>query len=158
MRDYRGLEEITDAVSRGLLVGEVIVAIDRAGSGGDLDDQTRRTIQAGASLLRDMAHPDRTMALIGSTGSLVATGAAVDAASRSIGRRPPEDVQQYLDGLADALVALAETREQRADDLQQVQSLFSFLGDLELARANDVSHQRQDPVGWLSTATPSLLS
>lgn len=155
VRDYRGLEEITDAVSRGLLAGDVIVALDRAVSGLELDDQMIETIRAGESLLRDMAHPDRAATLVGTTGSLFATGAAVGAASRAIGREPPANVQNYLDALADSLVTLAEGKERKQDDLMQVVSLFSFLGDLELARANDVSRQRQDPVRWLGTPTPS---
>jgi hypothetical protein len=155
VRDYRGLEEITDAVSRGLLVGDVIVAVDLALTGEEFDEEMRDAIRAGESLIRDMAHPDRATTLVGTSSSLVATGAAVGAATRSIGREPPEDVQEYLDTLAESLELLALKKERREDELRQVISLFSFLGDLELARANDVSHQRQDPVRWLGTPTPS---
>lgn len=158
MRDYRGLEELTDAVSRGLLVGDVIIALDLVLGGASLDEEAAEAIGAGESLLRDMAHPERAASLASSTGSLASTGAAVDATARAFGREPPEDLQLYLDGLADSLKALSSGQERPDDDLRQVIALFSFIGDMELARSNAVSRDRQDPVRWLGTTTPSASS
>ena len=158
MRDYRGLEEITDAISRGVLVDDVIIAVDQALGEADLGEDERASVLAGESLLRDLAHPDRAASSANAASGLVAMGAVVGAASRSVGREPPADIQTYLDNLAEKLNALATRNERHEDDLMQVVALFSFLGDAQLARASSVSRERQDPARWLLTPTRSSLS
>lgn len=158
MRDHRGLEEITDAVSRGLLVGDVIVALDKSLSGGELDDDEQNALTAGSHLLREMAHPEEAAAASSSTGSLMATDAAIDAVARAHGQPPPDDIRKFLETLSDAVRAAAEGSDVQKKQLETVMELFSFLGDVELARANDLSRERQDPGQWLGTLTASLSS
>jgi hypothetical protein len=153
MRDHHGLEESTAAVSRGLLAGDAIIALDRVVHGEDLDQEGRAVIGEAEAFLRTLAHPDREETLSGPHSSLVPTGAVVSAAAHAAGQ-PPKNLQAFLDGLAAELGKVAAGEDADRDLLEIAVSLFSLIGDLELATANDIARDRQDPVRWLGTITP----
>ncbi|HEX2084282.1 MAG TPA: hypothetical protein VHF89_01255 [Solirubrobacteraceae bacterium] len=159
VRDYRGLEEITEAVSTGLLVGDVVLAIDARLAGREIGDEEKGVLAAGAQLLRALASPDAAGPGPATTASLAATGAALDAVAAIGADRPPDEIRDHLLHLATALDAAAtdDGAVERAS-LEKVVELFSLVGDLELAHVNSVSRERQDPGRWLGRPTPSSLS
>lgn len=154
MRDHHGLEESTAAVSRGLLAGDAIIAVDGFVHGDGLNEEGRTAVREAEAFLRMLAHPDREETLTGPHSSLVATGAVVSAAAHASGRRPPENLQAFLDGLATELGKVAAGEDADRDLLEIAVSLFSLIGDLELATTNNIARDRQDPVHWLGTITP----
>lgn len=159
VRDYRGLEEITEAVSTGLLVGDVVLALDARLAGRTIGDEERDALSAGAQLLRSLASPETPGPGPTTTASLAAAGAALDAVAAIGANRPPDEIRDHLLQLATAVDAAAtENGEPEREPLERVVELFSLVGDLELAHVNSVSRERQDPGRWLGRPTPSSLS
>lgn len=157
MRDYRGLEEMTGAVSTGLLAGDVVLAIDAVLRTDQPDEDTADTLRTGGQYLRTLANPTEEVG--GSqTGSLSATDAALDAVAQVQREKPNENIQTVLEHLADSLEASAGGEKLPPKTVELAVNIFSLLGDLELARVTSLSRERQDPIRWLVNPTPSTLS
>lgn len=158
MRDYRGLEEMTGAVSTGLLAGDVVLAIDAALQADAVDDETADALRAGGDYLRALAHPTELDLSGSQTGSLAATEAALDAVAQVQRDKPNENIQTFLEQIAQSLDSAAAGDKLEKKTAEIAVDIFSLLGDLELARVTSLSRERQDPIRWLVNPTPSSLS
>jgi hypothetical protein len=158
VRDYRGLEEMTGAVSTGLLAGDVVLAIDAALRADQVDEETADALRAGGQYLRALANPSELDTSGSQTGSLAATDAALDAVAQVQREKPNENIQTFLEKLAQALDDAAGGEKLDKTTVEMVVDIFSLLGDLELARVTSLSRERQDPIRWLVNPTPSNLS
>ena len=73
---------------------------------------------------------------------------------------PEQPAQEYLKHLADALKRVIETGKVETKDrpnLEEVQSFFACVGEVILARANELfERSRKEPLPWIRTEKTSL--
>jgi hypothetical protein len=155
VRDFQRLEELSDAVTIGLLAGDVVLAADRVRQQGSVDGDSKKALTRGEELLRSLAKTESPEVIALGTRSWAAAASAVEAVAAVQGQRPDADVQAVLTQLADGLHAVVQSGGigDKQEELRAVVELFSFLGDLELAHVNNVARDREEPAAWLGTTS-----
>jgi hypothetical protein len=156
MRDRQGdLEELTGRVSRGLLAGDVVVAVDHLLETGDwYGEGDRQTVARGQQLLEALSERQAAPAQLPRARQMLASKTFLETMHAVQAQAPNEPVQEYLQRLADAIKdALdGELTPETRRNLETVRNLFAYLGQRNLARVNDVTRSRRDLSRWRSRA------
>jgi hypothetical protein len=155
MRDRKNIEELSGTISRGLLAGDVVLALDKFLHDGVLTEAELEAIKRGKSVLQSLEDPDIAPVRPSRARSVVSSKSVLDAihAARvqSLGEPFHEFVQNSVAAL-DAAVRREVTEVQRPH-LESVRGLFAYIAQLNLAHANDLTRTRRDLPKW-----PSRLS
>ncbi len=156
MRDRQGdLEELTARVSRGLLAGEVVVAVEHLLETGDWHgEDDRETAARGQQLLEALSERQAVPARLPRPRQMLASKTLLETMDAVQAQAPDEPVQEYLQRLADAIKdALdGEVTSETRRNLETVRDLFAYLGQRNLARVNDITRSRRDLSRWHSKA------
>jgi hypothetical protein len=151
MRDDYQLEEVSSAVSLGLLASDIVIAASKLLRGVAPSDTEHNALVSGESLLRKMGAPldgvgrSRRLGQLGSRN-------AIDALHAVQARMPGKDVQEQVVRLADALQSVlggATVAEYEAE-LESVRDLFAHLGGIEVSRVTNLSRPTPELPPWLT--------
>lgn len=151
MAHHPEIEDLAYATSAGLFAEDVVFGVGGLLAGrGPLDEHETEAIRGARTTLRAIANSDFSAPAQSGTGYLAAGEEALDALQAALVQAPEQDVQQYLGHLADVLDAVlaGEDIAPRRADLEAIQSLFSTLGHMTLARANRLAQTPQDRLSW----------
>lgn len=156
MRDDYQLEEVTGAVSLGLLASDVTVATSKVLRGVAPTPVDRVALENGRALLRAISKPPEELVPPEGLGQLGSRGGTLDALRALEVQMPGPDIEQSVRPLADALEQVlkgAAVTTHRLS-LEAVQRLFALLGEMEVSRATSLSRPSPDTQNWLiSTAS-----
>jgi hypothetical protein len=159
VRDRQQLEELTGAVSLGVLAEEMVLATGRVLREEHLGDRERQTLEFGHQLLERLS--TATFGLVPPSGPRrMDTDETYLDAFRAVRLQAPEEpAQEYLSRLADVLSRIVAEKKLTAEDRELVVSirdLFSRVGELTLARANDLfDRSHKEPFSWIRMQTIS---
>lgn len=157
MRDDYQLEEVTGAVSLGLLASDVAVATSQMLRGIDTSSIDRVSLERGAALLRALSRPFEEPAPPDGLGQLGSRGSELDALRALEVHMPGEDVREAVRPLADALDQIlggAPVADHRKE-IEKIQRLFSLLGEMEVSRVTSLSRPSPDIPSWLISPASS---
>lgn len=159
MTDRHEIDELTGAVSLGLLSQDVVLAIGRVRRAEPLTDSDSHSLRGGKFLLDRLASDAPSLVQSEHPRQM-----QDDVADREVFRAvriqsPDEPAREFLARLAlvldHALVGTLAVDE--ADTIKIAQNLFAQVGDLALTRTNDLferSHSEQ--FQWTDTSKRSL--
>jgi hypothetical protein len=155
MHDPKNIEEVSATISRGLLAGDVVIAVDKSLTGAPLSAQELAAIDSGRNVLMSFEDPDVPPARPLRSRHLASSKNVLDALQIARTQTLDESLQQFIHNATEALSA---ARQQQMTDaqrpyLESVRSLFAYLAQLNLAQANDITRSRRNPLKW-----PSRLS
>jgi hypothetical protein len=158
MRDDYQLEEVSGAVSLGLLASDIVIATSKLLCGADLSDPERRALEGGEALLRTMSVPLDDARRSHRLGQLGLRSSAIDALHAVQARMPgEEDIQEHVVPLADAVRQVLEGTAVAAHtaELESVRDLFALLGEMEVSRVTNLSRPTPDMPPWLTSVASS---
>jgi hypothetical protein len=156
MRDDYQLEEVSGAVSLGLLASDIVIATSKVLRGADPSSSERSALESGEALLRAMSAPLDDVRPPHRLGHLGSKSSAIDALHAVQMRVPGEDVQEYVKPLADAMreVLAGAPVATHTTEIESVRDLFASLSEMEVSRVTNLSRPTPDVPRWLtSTAT-----
>jgi hypothetical protein len=162
VRDRQQLEELTGAVSLGVLAEDAVLATSHVLHGTSDDvDRDRQTLVVAQKILEELSSPTTIEISAPSGHRQMNTDEVYLDAFRAVRLQAPDQpVQEYLKDLADALKRVIETGKVEAEDrpnLEEVQSFFACVGEVTLARANELfERSRKEPLPWIRTEQTSL--
>jgi hypothetical protein len=152
MRDKQLFEQLTNAVSLGVLAEEMVLAAGHAVARRPLDEHETEVLRTGQQLLAAIA--STTLTVVPTPGPRrMDTDAAYLEAFRAVRLEAPgERAQDYLNSLCAVIEKAASGREISDNDigvLRRVQDLFARVGEMSLVRAGDLFEQpRKEPLPW----------
>jgi hypothetical protein len=157
MRDDYQLEEVSGAVSLGLLASDIVIATSKLLRGASLSDPERRALEGGEALLRTMSAPLDDARRSHRLGQLGSRSSAIDALHAVQARMPGEDIQEHVVPLADAVRKVLEGTSVAAHtaELESVRDLFTLLGEMEVSRVTNLSRPTPDVPPWLTSTASS---
>lgn len=156
MRDDYQLEEVSGAVSLGLLASDIVIATSKILRGVDPSIRDRTALESGEALLRSMSAPLDDVRPPVRLGHLGSKSSAIDALHAIQVRVPGGDVHEYVRPLADAVRAVLGGAPigEHANEIESVRDLFMSLSEMEVSRVTNLSRPTPDVPRWLvSTAS-----
>lgn len=159
MRDEYQLEEVSGAVSLGLLASDIVIATSKVLRGADLSPSESLALKGGEAILRALSAPLDDIRPPHRLGQLGSKSSAIDALRAIQVRVPGEDVHEYVKPLADAVekVLAGEPAAAHSEQVASVRDLFASLSEMEVSRVTNLSRPTPDVPRWL-TSTASLHS
>lgn len=162
MRDRQQLEELTGAVSLGVLAEDAVLATSHVlhGSSDDVD-RDKQTLVIAQKILEDLSSAT-TIGIVAPSGprQMNTDDFYLDAFRAVRLQAPEQPAQEYLKSLADALKRVIDNGKVEDEDrsnLEEVQSFFTCVGEVTLARANELfERSRKEPLPWIRTEKTSL--
>jgi hypothetical protein len=157
MRDEYQLEEVSGAVSLGLLASDIVIATSKVLRGADLSGSETGALRSGETLLRAMSTPLDDVRPPRRLGQLGSKSSAIDALRAIQVRMPGEDVQEYVKPLADAVrkVLAGEPLAAHLAEVESVRDLFASLSEMEVSRVTNLSRPTPDVPRWLTSTASS---
>jgi hypothetical protein len=153
MRDRQQLEELTGAVSLGVLAEEMVLAAGRVLRREALGDRERQSLRMGHQLLERASSAKFGVVPPEGPRRMDTDEAYLDAFRAVRLQAPGEPAQEYLRKLAAVLSRVLGEEELTPEDhkhLAQIQEFFARIGELTLARANDFfDKSRKEPFPWM---------
>ena len=152
MRDKQLFEQLTNAVSLGVLAEEMVLAVGHAVARRPLDEHDTEVLRTGQQLLSAIA--STTLTVVPTPGPRrMNTDAAYLEAFRAVRLEAPgERAQDYLNSLCAVIEKTASGGDISDSDievLRRVQDLFARVGEMSLVRAGDLFEQpRKEPLPW----------
>jgi hypothetical protein len=158
MRHEYELEEVSGAVSLGLLASDIVIASSKLLRGAELADSDRSALEHGESLLEAMSAPLDDVQPPHRLGQLGSKNSAIDALHAVQVRVPGEDVHEHVRPLANAVkqVLGGGPVAQHRTEIESVRDLFAFLSELEVSRVTNMSRPTPDVPSWLTSTANSL--
>lgn len=162
MRDRQQLEELTGAVSLGVLAEDAVLAtshiLNEAVDG--IPDHDKQTLIIAQQVLEGLSSATTIAISPPETRQMNTDDVYLDAFRAVRLQAPDQPAQEYLKGLADALRRVIDSGTVLDEDrpsLTQVQSFFACVGEVTLARANELfERSRKEPLPWTRTETTTL--
>ena len=154
MRNYERLEELSGTIAAGLQAGEVVLAVDQVLSGKSPGVEEQTALRAGGTILRTLADPVPAARTRGRGAQrLISARSALDAIEAIRTTSSDRDLPEFAAWMAEAIDHAAGGAVSDADTkpLQAALTVFSHLGDYELARVNSIVHTREEPMTWVSS-------
>ena len=152
MRDRQLFEQLTNAVSLGVLAEEMVLAAGHAAARQTLDDHDLEILRTGQQLLSAIA--SATLTVVPTPGPRrMDTDAAYLEAFRAVRLEAPgeraQDFVSNLSGVLEKAVSGGEITDHDVEVLRRVQDLFARVGEMSLVRASDLFEQpRKEPLPW----------
>jgi hypothetical protein len=162
VRDRQQLEELTGAVSLGVLAEDAVLATSHVLHGSsDSADLDKKTLIIAQKILEDLSSATTIQIIAPSGHRQMNTDEVYLDAFRAVRLQAPDQpVQEYLRNLADALKRVIDSgtvEDEDRSNLEEVQSFFACVGEVTLARANELfERSRKEPLPWIRTDTTSL--
>lgn len=159
MHDRQQIEELSGAVSIGLLAEETVLATARVLRGINLNQRDKEALLTARKLLQRLgATPTGVMSPPGPK-RMDSEEAYLDTLRAVRLQAPNEPLHGYLTKLAKVLSKAAGGKTLSSSDRQLVTSvrdLFIHVGELTLARAAELfDRSSQDPLSWIQIQTTS---
>jgi hypothetical protein len=157
MRDDYQLEEVSGAVSLGLLASDIVIATSKVLRGAEPSSSERSALEGGEALLRAMSAPLDEVRPPHRLGKLGSKSSAIDALHAMQVFVPGEDVQEHVKPLADAVRKILDGTPvaPHTAEIESVRDLFAFLSEMEVSRATNLSRPTTDVPRWLTSAASS---
>jgi hypothetical protein len=157
MRDDYQLEEVSGAVSLGLLASDIVIATSKVLRGVAPSSSERAALESGEVLLRAMSAPIDDVRPSHRLGQLGSKSSAIDALHAVQLRVPGEDVQEYVKPLADAVRKVLDGTPitTHTAEIESVRDLFASLGEMEVSRVTSLSRPTPDVPRWLTSTASS---
>lgn len=157
MRDDYQLEEMSGAVSLGLLASDIVIAASRILRGAGASEADRAALGGGEALLRALSAPLDDVRPPARLGHLGSKSSAMDALHAIQVRIPDGDVQEYVRPLADAVRMVLEGKpaSEYAKEIESVRDLFASLSEMEVSRVTNLSRPTPDVPRWLASTASS---
>lgn len=160
MSDRHQLEEVTGAVSLGVLAEEMVLAVGRLRREEQLTQEDLRTIEAGQRLLEELSSAVPGVLSPGGTRHMDTEAAILDVYRAVRLRAPEEPAREFLARLAKPLARATQGDRMLSDQeralLPEIQALFTQIGELSLARTNELFDKgRKEPFAWSGSARSS---
>lgn len=160
MRDLQRLEKLSSTAALGLWADDVVIALDRARSGAQIDAAERELLESAAARLdeiRDQA--DRDIDVSRSARSLATAGTALTAIA-TLADEENSDEQHLLVEIAEVIrkVAHRKLESEDAAPLELALNAFVLIGEHLLAESNAVLMHRKDTDTWTATQMISSFS
>jgi hypothetical protein len=160
VQDRQQLEELTGAVSLGVLAQEIVLATSRVLRKEDLADRERHTLEAGQQLLERLSAEKLGVAPPAGARTMDTEETYLDAFRAARLQAPDEPAQEFLGRLAKVLSAVLAGKELTEEErglVVRIQEFFARIGELTLARANDLfDRPRKEPFPWIRMQATSF--
>lgn len=158
MGDEYELEEVSGAVSLGLLASDIAIACSKLLRHADLSDAEEKSLRAGHLLLQALSEPLDDVRPSDRLGQLGSKSSAIDALHAVELRVPGEDIREYVQPLEESLAAVMATGNinEHTTQLEAVRDLFATLSEVEVSRLSNLSRPKPDVPRWQISAASSL--
>jgi hypothetical protein len=158
MGDEYELEEVSGAVSLGLLASDVAIACSRLLRRVDLSESEQQALQAGHLLLQALSEPLGDIRPSDRLGQLGSKSSAIDALHAVELRVPGKDIREFVEPLAQSVakVLAGAPIDEHADHIEAVRDLFATLSEVEVSRLSNLSRPRPDIPRWQTSTANSL--
>lgn len=159
MSERYTLEQLTGAISLGVFSEEMVLAIGRLRRAEALSDQERKTLETGQQLLSHLSSEGASVLSRKGPRFMDADAVVLDVFKAARLQGSPETARDMLAKIAGALErALHDSPLQVGDRdlLVTAQDLFGRIGELSLARTNDLFDQpRTEQFEWIQSPRSS---
>ncbi len=159
MRDRQQLEELTGAVSLGVLAEEMVLATGRLLRDEQLGDKDLGILGVGQQLLERLSSESLGVVPPSGPRRMDTEEAYLDAFRAARLQAPGEPAQEFLGKLADVLGRAIKGETLSAVDRQllpKIQEFFAQIGELTLARTNDLfDRSRKERFRWIRMTASS---
>jgi hypothetical protein len=160
VRDREQLEELTGAVSLGVLAEDTVLATARVLREESLGARYRQTLQVAHQVLEGLSS-DRVDEVTAPSGRrrMDTDELYLDAFHAVRIQAPGEPAQDYLKKLANAIKRVLDDEKLTDQDrvlVGKVKDFFSCIGEITLSRANELfDPSRKEPLSWIRMHTTS---
>jgi hypothetical protein len=149
MRERQHLEELSGAVSLGLLAEDMVIVIGRVMRGETLNAKDRRVLEMARALFATLGCADVILPAAG-RDQMLSDDAYFDALRAVETQVPGQEAQAAAARLVELLdtVLTGDVDQVAAHELHALRAVFIDVGKATLMRANDLSRSRQEPYPW----------
>jgi len=159
VNDRHELQEMTGAVSLGVLAEEMVLAVGKLRREESLAARDLDTITGGEQLLQRLSSDTPSVLSPVGIRHMGSEAALLDVFRAVRLRAPDQPVREFLRKLAEPLGRAARSEALQPSDrelLPEIQALFVQIGELTLARTNDLFDRgRKEPFGWMGNTRGS---
>lgn len=160
MGDEYELEEVSGAVSLGLLASDVAIACSRLLRRADLSESEQQALRTGHLLLQALSEPLGDVRPSDRLGQLGSKSSAIDALRAVEIRVAGKEIGDYVEPLAQSVADVLDgaSIDEHANQIEAVRDLFATLSEVEVSRLSNLSRPTPDIPRWQQTSAASSLS